>query len=997
MKEKKIQVFIQPSKKRVFSNSEYVAAGATVQEDLSQANTIFGVKQVPNGSLLPNKTYCFFSHTIKAQPENMALLDEILAKNVRLVDYECIASEVNGGNVLGTDGSQLKPGKPVRKVAFGKFAGRAGMIDTLRMVGESLLKNVGVSTPFLNVSSAYMYSSYERALKDVQEAGEMAKHVEHLIANPLVMCFTGNGNVTKGALEVFEKLDPVSCTVSSLQDTIDQVKEHGRRAGEAKVIGCMVQKSDLVVHRKGAPFNDVEYSEYPERYKEHFCKQPVIAKNCQVLVNGIYWDRRFPKLVTSRSIHDLPALHSIADMSCDIEGSIELLSHTTEIEDPFLRVPVDQNKLLYILGVDILPSELPRESSEYFGEQLFDYIDVLASPTDEAAKYSAELKRAVITDKGKMTDRYRYISLLRGEREREAEINQKGKTAADESMVSNVYKLYGHLFDTQVINQVLDEVEEDDGNVHMLECIVKPGKQTSMLLKTEMKSHEGLAQLEKKLHEIVSKVVNKDETQGVQLIKLESTEAATMVSPADSETPQQYAATPKLQARMYSTQSRRQPSQTVAMFGSGMMSFPALEYLSRNSNVTIHLASNAESELEAAKQFIGGKHGRSNLVVEKLDVFDQERVDALVSRSDVSLSLLPAVLHGSISTACKDQGKDFVTASYVDYSQDIPALTKRLQQKQVTFLMELGVDPGIDHMSAMQLVDDIKAQDGKVTGFASYCGGLPKLEPEKFKDNILHYKFSWSPKGVLRALRNDAAYLKHGQVVTIPHTELLKSAADFQLKGLESSYQLESLPNRDSLKYKSLYGLEGCENIFRGTLRYQGFSAHMERLRNFGYLTEENNLMDVLMKQPRANTGEREFDAFYDNFAAYVNRRSNEDGFRALSAEDGLCEYLKDTLVYEKGESDAIFMEHRIDYSDREGRERQKVSQLVLFGDETFSAMAKTVGLAAAIGCEEILHTKHTNPKLKQGGVLIPTHKDIYEPMLNKLQHENISFKVFDN
>ena len=205
-------------------------------EEIDVAHTIMGVKQVPLGSLLPGKTYCFFSHTIKAQQENMTLLDEVLQKNVRLIDYECIASETADNP------------KPVRQVAFGTFAGRAGMIDALRMVGESFLKNKGVTTPFLNISSAYMYSSYEAALNEVQVVGQLVKESFYFHENPLLFCFTGYGNVTKGALEVFEKLQPTLCSISDLEATLHKAKSVS--SPESKIIGCQLEKHDLV-ERKG--------------------------------------------------------------------------------------------------------------------------------------------------------------------------------------------------------------------------------------------------------------------------------------------------------------------------------------------------------------------------------------------------------------------------------------------------------------------------------------------------------------------------------------------------------------------------------------------------------------------------------------------------------------------------------------------------------------------------------------------------------------------------
>lgn len=275
-------VYVQPSQ-RIFPDSQYEKAGALITDDLSDADILLGVKRVANeDELLPNKTYMFFSHVIKGQPENMELLKAILDKNIQLFDYEAIAEDIK----------DPATGKVTKKrlVAFGKFAGIAGMIDTLQCLGRRLLAS-GHSTPFLNCSTAYHYYDLDDAKRNIEEIG---KRIERdglpVSLEPLVFAFTGRGNVTNGALEIF-KLLPHKMV------TLEEAKRIKHTAGPHNkcIYGLMIEQEDIV-QKTGSnkePFNVKHYRANPSEYESIFATN--VAPVCNVIINGIYWDERYPR------------------------------------------------------------------------------------------------------------------------------------------------------------------------------------------------------------------------------------------------------------------------------------------------------------------------------------------------------------------------------------------------------------------------------------------------------------------------------------------------------------------------------------------------------------------------------------------------------------------------------------------------------------------------------------------------------------------------------
>eukprot|EP00730_Choanoeca_flexa_P003065 TRINITY_DN11276_c0_g1_i10.p1 TRINITY_DN11276_c0_g1~~TRINITY_DN11276_c0_g1_i10.p1 ORF type:complete len:896 (+),score=206.23 TRINITY_DN11276_c0_g1_i10:79-2766(+) len=404
-----VQVVVQPSPMRVFTDEQYASAGAVIREDLSDVNTILAVKEVPIDELLPNKTYVCFSHTIKAQPSNMAMLDAILERNIRLIDYECVVDDTGR-----------------RLIGFGRYAGVAGMIDLLRGLGDRLL-GLGHSNPFL----ASGYSDYYHSVAAARTAIQLVGHNIVISGTPkafppMIFGFTGAGNVTKGAVDIFQELPHEWIDVSDL----DIVAETGDRS---VVYGVMFKREHLAepIDPKST-FVKEHYDANPHLYKPRFHRD--FAPKITALVNCMYWDHHFPRLLSDEQLRDLyhnpqSQLLAIADISADPYGSIEATRVCTSIDKPFLVHSPDTDEQVYnweadgiLLGsVDNLPAELPIESSQEFGDKLFPFVRELAL-TDPSVAFSSAglqpaLSNAVIASNGALTPNFTYIADLRAKNE----------------------------------------------------------------------------------------------------------------------------------------------------------------------------------------------------------------------------------------------------------------------------------------------------------------------------------------------------------------------------------------------------------------------------------------------------------------------------------------------------------------------------------------------------------------------------------------------------
>lgn len=407
------KVIVQPSSIRCFDNQAYTEAGAVINEDLSEANTIVAVKEVPAELLIPDRTYMFFSHTIKAQPYNMPLLDTMLEKNVRLLDYE---------RIVGPDG---------RLVKFGPYAGYAGVLDTLHALGLALLTR-GFATPFLALSLSKEYRTLANARADLRIVGDLIRErglPEEIC--PMTFAVTGSGSVSQAAQQFLHLLPCKYVDVEELPGIWNKkVKDRHN------IYVVVVRAKDMVVPKDPSKhFDKKEYYKSPQLYEPVFHK--TVAPYTRVLINGMYWEPRFPRLLTTKQAADLyhhgnfPLL-CLGDITCDVGGSVEFFVKATTIQNPLYVFDVQKETDMdiqhfngdgvIVLGVDHLPAEFPQEASRDFGQGLLPLVEkVVQSNMDEdlAQQEKAlgkELFNSVITHKGKLTPNFEYISALRAQR-----------------------------------------------------------------------------------------------------------------------------------------------------------------------------------------------------------------------------------------------------------------------------------------------------------------------------------------------------------------------------------------------------------------------------------------------------------------------------------------------------------------------------------------------------------------------------------------------------
>jgi saccharopine dehydrogenase (NAD+, L-lysine forming) len=392
---------VQSSSKRAYSDDAYREAGLSVADDLKACPLIIGLKEVPVDVLEEGKTYVFFSHVIKGQPFNMPMLQRMLDLGCTIIDYERIVDD---------EGRRL--------IAFGNYAGLAGMIDTLWTLGQRL-EWESVDSPFGSLKQASQYAELAAAKEAIRAVGESirAKGLPPEIA-PLTVGIAGYGNVSKGAQEILDLLPTVDVTPADL------LAGHLPEKASNAVLKTVFREEDTVLPLvEGKTFELQEFYDHPEQYRAAFERY---LPHLSVLVNCIYWEPKYPRLVTTEAVRTLysdsqPPLRVIGDISCDVKGGIEVTSKATEPDDPVYRVDPDtgethsgvEGRGPVLMAVDILPSELPRESSAYFSNILKEFV-----PDIVAADYSADfdsldlpapLKRAVICHQGALAPDYQYI------------------------------------------------------------------------------------------------------------------------------------------------------------------------------------------------------------------------------------------------------------------------------------------------------------------------------------------------------------------------------------------------------------------------------------------------------------------------------------------------------------------------------------------------------------------------------------------------------------
>ncbi|HEX7503000.1 MAG TPA: saccharopine dehydrogenase C-terminal domain-containing protein, partial [Acidobacteriota bacterium] len=379
-----------------------------------------------------------------------------------------------------------------------------------------------------------------------------------------------------------------------------------------------------------------------------------------------------------------------------------------------------------------------------------------------------------------------------------------------------------------------------------------------------------------------------------------------------------------------------------------------------------------------------------------VDVENDQALAALIKDHDIVISLLPWIHHVKVANMCLEHGKDMVTTSYV--SEGMKKLAKPVLEKGLTFLNEIGVDPGIDHMSAMKIIHAVEAEGGKVLHFHSYCGGLPAPEDN---DNPFGYKFSWSPRGVVLASRNSARFLENGKIVEIEGKNLF---LNFKIEEIEGLGKFEVYPNRDSVPYKELYGLKDALTVIRGTYRNMGWCETLKKIVDLGLVDEtpRPELKGLSFRQlTAALVGAPADKHLKDAAAAKLGIPATSEIIKRLEwlglfsdevTPDGgnyldiLSTRLQEKLFYKDGEKDMLILRHRFIVENKDKTQDLITSTLIDFGIPFGdSSMARTVSLPMAIGTRLIAEGTIT---LK--GVQTPVHPEIYEPVLRELETLNI-------
>lgn len=434
----------------------------------------------------------------------------------------------------------------------------------------------------------------------------------------------------------------------------------------------------------------------------------------------------------------------------------------------------------------------------------------------------------------------------------------------------------------------------------------------------------------------------------------------------------------------------------VVVFGAGLVARAHVRYLLENGfEVTM-----ASRTVQKAEKILDG-HPKGTPVA--FDIAKHpERLGELVAAHDVAVSLLPWQYHPQVARACLDNGTHMVTTSYV--KDDMTALDAEAKAKGIILLNELGVDPGIDHMTAMKVIHRVQAEGGEVTTFQSYCGGLPAPEAN---DNPFGYKFSWSPRGVLLAGLNNARFRRDGAVVDVPGPELFDWVwqVPVTIEGVDTV--LEGYPNRDSMPYTSYYGIDPRDMMFRGTLRNPGWCTTMKQVARLGWLrTDEldgiagGTLADVTARLAGADStgGLRERVAArlgIDPAGSELESMAWLGLFSDVPIADGatapvdiLTARMLDTMSYAPGERDMLVLQHTF-IAEYPGRTERITSTMIDFGiPGGDSSMNRTVGLPAAIGVRFILEERFTQP-----GVVVPVMPELYEPALEELERLGIHFE----
>mgnify|MGYP006135375311 FL=1 len=436
----------------------------------------------------------------------------------------------------------------------------------------------------------------------------------------------------------------------------------------------------------------------------------------------------------------------------------------------------------------------------------------------------------------------------------------------------------------------------------------------------------------------------------------------------------------------------------ILIIGAGKSSSALIKYLLDTSEEEKLSLTIGDISTENAHKLI---NNHKNAIAIILDVFDKEQREEQIQKADLVISMLPARFHVDVAKDCIAFGKHMVTASYI--SDEMRALDAEAKKKGLVFMNEIGLDPGIDHMSAMQVIDRIKDAGGKMLLFESFCGGIVAPESD---NNLWNYKFTWNPRNVVLAGQGGAAmFIQEGTYKYIPYHKLFRRSEFLEVKG---NGKFEAIANRDSLKYRSIYGLDNIPTMYRGTIRKVGFSRAWNIFVQLGmtddsYIIEESENMsyrdfvnlflayspsDSVELKLRSYLKIDQDDVMWEKLIELdIFNPNKKIGLKKATPAQMLQSILEESWTLDENDKDMIVMQHLFGY-ELDGKRFQIESSFVVLGEnQTYTAMSKTVGLPVGIAAVKIL-----KGEIKTPGVQIPISKEVYKPILKELEAHGIIF-----
>ena len=435
----------------------------------------------------------------------------------------------------------------------------------------------------------------------------------------------------------------------------------------------------------------------------------------------------------------------------------------------------------------------------------------------------------------------------------------------------------------------------------------------------------------------------------------------------------------------------------ILIIGAGKSSSSLIKYLLEKSDEENLKIIIADISIENALELIDNHKNASAII---FDVFNENQRKQEIEKSDIVISMLPARFHIEVAKDCLLFNKHMVTASYI--SKEMKGLDSEAKQKGLIFMNEIGLDPGLDHMSAMQVIDRIRDNNAKILLFESFCGGLVAPESD---NNLWNYKFTWNPRNVVLAGQGGAAmFIQEGTYKYIPYHKLFRRTEFLNI----NNQKFEAYANRDSLKYRSVYGLDNIPTMYRGTIRKVGFSRAWNIFVQLGmtddsYIIEDSENMsyrdfvnlflayspsDSVELKLRSYLKIDQDDVMWEKLVELDLFNPNKKiGLQNATPAQMLQKILQDSWTLQKDDKDMIVMQHLFGY-EIDGEKCQIESSLIVEGEnQTYTAMAKTVGLPVAIATLKIL-----KGEIKTPGVQLPISKEVYIPILKELELHGIKF-----